>query len=54
MTRLQGSCRKMTDNVLLRSDALSLATEIGQARWLMFEQGTTTVSKPFVIVVVSG
>lgn len=37
---------------LLRSDALGLATEIGQARWLMYEQGTTMVSKPLVVVVV--
>jgi hypothetical protein len=37
---------------LLRSDALSLATEIGQSRWLMFEQGTLMVSKPLVVVVV--
>jgi hypothetical protein len=37
---------------LLRTQALQLATEIGQARWLMYEQGTTMVSKPLVIVVV--
>ena len=37
---------------LLRSEGLELATEIGQARWLMYEQGTTMVSKPLVIVVV--
>lgn len=37
---------------LLRSDALRLATEIAQSRWLMFEQGTLMVSKPLVIVVV--
>ena len=37
---------------MLRSDALSMAMEISQARWLMFEQGTTMVSKPLVVVVV--
>jgi hypothetical protein len=37
---------------LLRTDALTLSTEIGQARWLMFEQGTLMVSKPLVVVVV--
>jgi hypothetical protein len=37
---------------LLRTQALQMATEIGQARWLMYEQGTTMVSKPLVIVVV--
>lgn len=37
---------------LLRSDALTLAMEISQARWLMFEEGTIMVSKPLVVVVV--
>lgn len=37
---------------LLRTEALELATEIGQARWLMYEQGTTMVPRPLVIVVV--
>ena len=37
---------------LFRSEALALATEIGQARWLMYEQGTTMVSKPLVVMVV--
>ena len=37
---------------LLRTEALDLATRIDQARWLMYEQGTTMVSKPLVTVVV--
>ena len=37
---------------LLQSYALSLATDLGQARWLMFEESTTSVSKPLVIAVV--
>jgi hypothetical protein len=37
---------------LLRSQGLVLASEIGQARWLMYEQGTTMVSEPLVVVVV--
>jgi hypothetical protein len=37
---------------LFRSESLSLATEIGQARWLMYEQGTTMVCKPLVAAVV--
>lgn len=37
---------------LLRSEALSLAMDISQARWLMFEQGTTMVSMPLMIVVI--
>ena len=36
----------------LRTEALQLATGIGQARWLMYEQGTTMVSRPLVVVVV--
>lgn len=43
-----------TDNRqrLLRSDALGLAMQIAQARWLMYEQGTTMVSKPLLVAVV--
>jgi hypothetical protein len=37
---------------LFRSEGLVLASEIGQARWLMYEQGTTMVSKPLVAAVV--
>lgn len=37
---------------LLRSEGLELSTEIAQGRWLMYEQGTTMVSKPLVVVVV--
>jgi hypothetical protein len=36
----------------LRSEGLSLASGIVQARWLMYEQGTTMVSEPLVIVLV--
>ena len=49
---IKGLASKDDRKRLLRSDALSLATEIGQSRWLMFEQGTLMVSKPLVIVVV--
>ena len=37
---------------LFRSESLTLATEIAQARWLMYEQGTTMVCKPLVVAVV--
>jgi hypothetical protein len=37
---------------LLQSQALSLMTDLGQTRWLMFEQGATSVSKPLVIMMV--
>ncbi len=49
---IEGLSPKDDRQRLLRSDALSLATEIGQSRWLMFEQGTLMVSKPLLIVVV--
>jgi len=37
---------------LLRTQALNIAVTIGQTRWLMFEQSTTTVSKPLLVVMV--
>jgi hypothetical protein len=49
---IEGLASKDDRQRLLRSDALRLATEIGQSRWLMFEQGTLMVSKPLEIVVV--
>ena len=49
---IEGLASKDDRQRLLRSDALRLATEIAQSRWLMFEQGTLMVSKPLVIVVV--
>jgi hypothetical protein len=49
---IEGLSPKDDRQRLLRSDGLTLAMEIAQARWLMFEQGTTMVSKPLVIVVV--
>ncbi len=49
---IEGLSPKDDRQRLLRSDALNLATEIGQSRWLMFEQGTLMVSKPLVAVVV--
>ncbi len=49
---IEGLSPKDDRQRLLRSEGLSLATEIGQSRWLMFEQGTLMVSKPLVVVVV--
>lgn len=37
---------------LLQSQALNIATELGRARWLMFEQATASISKPLVAVVI--
>jgi hypothetical protein len=49
---IEGLSPKDDRQRLLRSEGLSLATEIEQSRWLMFEQGTLMVSRPLVIVVV--
>jgi len=49
---IEGLAPKDDRQRLLRSTALTLATDISQARWLMYEQGTTMVSKPLVVVVV--
>lgn len=37
---------------LLQVQALNFATELGRARWLMFEQATASISKPLVAVVI--
>jgi hypothetical protein len=36
----------------IQSQALNRAMSLGQTRWLMFEQGVNSVSKPMVIVMV--
>ena len=36
----------------LQSQSLNLTMNLSQTRWLLFEQGTTSVSKPLVIVMV--
>jgi len=37
----------------IRSQAVSLVLSIGETRWLMFGQATTTVSRPMLVVLVS-
>lgn len=37
---------------LLKSQALSMATNLGQTRWLMYEQNVTAVSMPLIVTVV--
>ncbi len=37
---------------LLKSEALSMAKDLGHIRWLMYAQGASTVSKPMLIVMV--
>jgi hypothetical protein len=36
----------------LKAQALSIATGIGQTRWLMYEQGVTSISMPLLVVLV--
>lgn len=36
----------------LKSQALGLASEIGQMRWLMYEQSGTSISSPFLVVLI--
>jgi hypothetical protein len=36
----------------LKSQALAIALNLGQTRWLMFEQGATSVSKPMLVIMV--
>jgi hypothetical protein len=37
---------------LLKSQALSLALDLGQMRWLLFEQGGSSISTPLLVIVV--
>jgi hypothetical protein len=36
----------------IQSQALSIALSLGQTRWLMFEQGVTSVSEPMLVIMV--
>lgn len=36
----------------LKAQALSIAIELSRARWLMYEQGSTSISMPLLVVVV--
>lgn len=36
----------------LKSQALGLASEIGQMRWLMYEQSGSSISSPFLVVLI--
>ena len=37
----------------VKSQAVRIATELGEVRWLLFEQAETSISKPMLIVVVA-
>jgi hypothetical protein len=50
--QIQGLAPKNNTQSALQSQALSLAVNLGQMRWLMFEQGSLSVSKPLLVVMV--
>jgi len=48
------SCRRDNDVQLsLKSQAVGVASDLGQLRWLLFEQSGTSISAPLLIVVIS-
>ena len=50
--KIQGLAPKDDRQHLLQAQALNLAIGLGQTRWLMYEQGTTSVSVPLLVVLV--
>ena len=49
---IQGLSPKDDTQRSLQSQALSVAVEIGKTRWLMYDQATTSISLPLLIVLV--
>jgi hypothetical protein len=50
--KIQGLSPKDDRQRLLQAQALNTAIGLGQTRWLMYEQGTTSVSVPLLVVLV--
>lgn len=50
--KIQGLSPQNDTQRSLKSQALSIAIDLGKTRWLMYEQLTTSVSMPLVIVLV--
>jgi hypothetical protein len=50
--KIQGLSPKNDAQRSLQSQALSIAVDIGKTRWLMYEQATTSVSMPLLVVLV--
>jgi hypothetical protein len=50
--RIQGLPAKDDRQRYLQSQALTLAVGLGQTRWSLFEQGTTPVSLPLLVILV--
>jgi hypothetical protein len=53
LEKIQGLSPENNLQRTIQSQALNLAMNLGQTRWLMFEQGVNSVSKPMVVVMVS-
>jgi hypothetical protein len=49
---IQGLSPKNDLQRSLQSQALSMLVEIGKTRWLMYEQGTTSISMPMLVLLV--
>jgi hypothetical protein len=50
--KMQGLSPKNDTQRSLQSQALSMAMDLGKTRWLMYEQATTSVSIPLLVVLV--
>jgi uncharacterized membrane protein len=50
--KIQALSPKDEAQTSLKSQALSMAMSFGQARWIMYEQQTITVSRPLVVVMI--
>ena len=50
--KIHGLAPKTDAQRSLQSQALSVAVDVGKIRWLMYEQATTSVSTPLLIVLV--
>jgi hypothetical protein len=50
--KIQGLSPRDDAQRSLQAEALSIAMSVGQTRWLMYEQNATSISMPFLIVLV--
>ena len=50
--KMQGLSPKNDTQRSLQGQALSMAMDLGKTRWLMYEQATTSVSMPLLVVLV--
>jgi UDP-N-acetylmuramyl pentapeptide phosphotransferase/UDP-N-acetylglucosamine-1-phosphate transferase len=50
---IQGLVPRDDRQRLIQAEALSMLTALGQTRWLMFEQESTSISLPFLVILVS-